>query len=257
MTIKLTGSVIAALAVAAVSLSGCNNDDAVASPQADTASVAAATPSPTASTPADNGVAALSADEILKRTTAALADVKSFHAAGSGVEDGQKMAVDVKIAGKDSVGWLTVGKAKIEMLAVGGTKYIKPNEAMWAQNAGGAKQAKVIMTVVGDRWVKLSAKDKDMAGLFDLFKVDEIVKPDGKVTKGAAKQVDGVPAITLTDHGDPGGTLYIATTGEPLPLEVDGGDKSTLTFSDFGKTFAEIKKPAASDVIDLAALAGK
>jgi hypothetical protein len=32
------------------------------------------------------------------------------------------------------------------------------------------------------------ADDKDMAGLFDLFKVSEMLEPDGKVTKGAAKR---------------------------------------------------------------------
>ena len=259
---KLTGTAVAVLAVAAVSLSGCKSADSTASPAASTSAAgtsAAAAPSPTpsASTAADNGVAALGADAILKRATTALAAAKSFHAAGSDIEDGQKVAVDLRIAGKDGVGELAIGKAKVEMLTVGGGMYIKPNEAFWAQNAGGAQKAKVVMAVVGDRWVKVAPSDKDIAGLFDLFKVDDILKPDGKVTKGAAKEVGGVPAITVIDHGDPGGSIYVATTGEPLPIELDGGDKSTLKFSDFGATFADIKKPAANQVLDFAALAGK
>ena len=259
MTMKSTGTAVAVLAVAAVSLGGCKSNDTTAAPAAGAATTTAATaaPAPSESTAADNGVAALGADAILKKATTALAAEKTFHMAGSDVEDGQKVSVDLKIAGKDGAGQLTLGKAKVEMLTVGGTRYIKPNQAFWEQNAGGAQKAKLVMTVIGDRWVKVAASDKDLAGLFDLFKVDDILKPDGKVTKGAAKEVGGVPAITLTDHGDPGGSIYVATTGKPLPIELDGADKSTLKFSDFGATFPEIKKPAAKEVIDFAALSGK
>jgi hypothetical protein len=266
MTMKLAGTAVAVLAVAAVSLSGCKSDDTKATPPAGATTPAgsdaagsspAPAPSPSESTAADNGVAKLSADAILKKATTALIAAKTFHVAGNDVEDGQKVSVDLKIAGKDGIGQLSIGKAKLEMLTVAGGKYIKPNEAFWEQNAGGAQKAKVIMTVVGDRWVKVPSSDKDIAGLFELFQVNDILKPDGKLTKGAAKQVGGVPAITLTDHGSPGGSMYVATTGRPVPLELDGGDKSVLKFSDFGATFTDIKKPAANQVMDFAAISGK
>jgi len=261
MTMKLAGRAVAVLAVAAVSLSGCKSDDPVAAPAPGVTTPAATSeapaPSPSESTAADNGVAKLSADAILKKATTALAAAKSFHVSGNDVDGGQKILVDLKIAGKDGTGQITVGKAKLELLTVGGGRYFKANQAFWEQNAGGAQKAKVIVTVVGDRWVKVPAGDKNFAGMFDLFKVSDTLKPDGKVTKGAAKEVGGVPAITLTGHGKEGGSMYIATTGQPLPLEIDGNDKSTLKFSDYGATFADIKKPAANQVLDFAAISGK
>jgi len=261
MTMKLAGTAVAVLAVAAVSLSGCKSDDPVAAPAPGITTPAATSeapaPSPTESTAADNGVAKLSADAILKKATTALAAAKSFHVSGNDVDGGQKILVDLKIAGKDGIGQIAVGKGKVELLTVGGGRYFKANEAFWAQNAGGAQRAKVMVTLVGDRWVKAPASDKNFAGMFDLFKVSDILEPDGKVTKGATKEVGGVPAIALTSHGKSGGSLYIATTGQPLPLEIDGADKSILKFNDYGATFADIKKPVANQVLDFAAISGK
>src|SRR4051812_2215452 len=97
MKIKAT----AVVAVLAASVGGCGGTDVAPSPAGTTSAVAAATPTPSASTPADNGVAKLGATEILKKSAAAVAAAKSFHMTGTGVEDDQKMAIDIKVAGKD------------------------------------------------------------------------------------------------------------------------------------------------------------
>jgi hypothetical protein len=82
-------------------------------------------------------------------------------------------------------------------------------------------------------------------------------KPDGKVSKGTTKTVDGVETIGLVDDGADGGTLYVATVGEPYPIRVEpsNADDGAMAFSSFGKSFPELKLPAAGDVIDLQKLA--
>jgi len=210
---------------------------------------------PVSSAPAGNGLEALTADQIHAKAKAALTAAKSFHVNGSGEESGQKLIADVKASGQDLFGSVTIGQAKVELLAVGGQRFMRPNEAFWVTS--GAKEAKTIAAVVGTRWVKLSAKDKDMAELFDIANVDGALDPDGKLTKGTGKDIGGTPTVGLVDDGDPGGTLYIAATGEPYPLKLEGKDGSTTTFGEFGATFAEIKAPAAADVLDLDSLQGK
>jgi hypothetical protein len=98
---------------------------------------------------------------------------------------------------------------------------------------------------------------KDLASLFDVANPDELLKPDGKLTKGKPKEISGVPAIGLVESGSDAGTLYVATTGKPYPVELAGKDGSTLAFTSIGATFTDIKAPSAGQVLDLAALAGK
>ncbi|MDY7087941.1 MAG: hypothetical protein SYR96_22900 [Actinomycetota bacterium] len=241
MKSRLTGA-IAALAAAALLATGCagQKDDAGT---ADPAAPAA---------PAGNGVEALEAAQILEKAKAALTQAKSFHFKGSMKADEGKIGLDFKIAGEDVFGTMSLDGPKVQLLAVDGKKYIKPDAAFWKMS-GGAEQGPVVAQLVGDRWVLVKAGDKSFEGMFSTTDVSELLEPEGTVTKGAVKDVDGKPAITLTDGGADGGTLYIATTGEPYPLKLEGPTPAdgALTFTEFGETFADIKAPATADVVDL------
>jgi hypothetical protein len=246
---KMTNSVkvfVAALGVTAVVLSGCASKSGTDSP-------AAAPTSAAPSKAADNGVAALTADQILDKAKAAVKAAKSYTVKGSQVADGQKTTMDFKVAGKDISGTLVLGKAKAQLLAVGGAQYLKANEAFWA-SAGDAKSAATVTEVIGDRWVKVPAGNKDFAGLFTIADSDDLLQPDGKITKGATAEVDGVPTITLVDGGTEGGKLYVDTVGEPYPVKVDSKDGSLLTFTGFGETVPDATKPTAAQVIDFSKL---
>jgi hypothetical protein len=221
-------------------LAGCQNS---ADPAADAATATAAPATQASSGPADNGVAALTADQILDKAKGALKAAKSYHVSGTTTEDGEKTALDFEVSGDDLLGKLTVGKASVELLSVGGARYIRPNEAFWALSMGNAKQAKQVATVVGKKWVSTKS-DKSLDQLFDGFDADSLLDPDGTLSKTAAKEIDGVPAIGLKDST--GGTLYVATVGEPYPLKIEDGDGGT--FDKFGEKFTDIKAPAAAEV---------
>jgi len=229
-------------------LAGCSSgDDATASTPATPASSApapaAAATTPAGATAAGGGIAALSADQILAKAESALKEAKSFHVKGDSVQNGQKMSIDFEVSGDDLIGSLTQGKAVIEMLSVSGSHYIRPNEAFWQIATGDATRAKTLATAVGKKWVSTKA-DKNFDSFFGEFTPEKFLEADGTITKGDAKTVNGVPTIALQDSSN--GVIYIATTGKPYPISVDSD--GTITFSEFAKTFSDIKKPASSDV---------
>ncbi|MEU7611245.1 hypothetical protein [Micromonospora sp. NPDC049204] len=198
----------------------------------------------------DNGVAALEPNEALQRATTAVQNAKSYRLAGDIVDDGQKMTLDLKRTGTDLAGQVSTTEGTVELLAVGGQQYIRPDEKFWAKSAG-AQASGEIVKMMGDKWAKVSKED-EFTQLFDVTNADALLKPDGTMTKGEAKEINGMKTIGLVD-GDKDGTLYIATTGEPYPVRVEGNGAdagSQITFSDFGATFDELKAPPADQIVD-------
>ncbi|WP_306207191.1 hypothetical protein [Actinoplanes sp. RD1] len=242
---------VAVLALAGAALAGCGNSDGGGGN--------AGAPAPAVSTsaaPADNGVAELGADAILAKAKTALRAAGSYRLKGDIVQDGQPMKLDFKVAGKDLAGEMSFDRATVELLAVGGKQYMRADQAFWTMTTGDAKQGKAMAQLIGDRWVLVPEDEKDMAELFAPANVDELLEPDGKVTKGAEKEVAGTPAIGLVTGGSDRGTMYVATVGEPYPLRIEAEKASdgAMTFSDFGEPFAGMETPPAEEVLDLADL---
>jgi hypothetical protein len=252
---KSTSVALISVAVAAaMALTACGgSDDEAASPAAPPASTPAASASPSAA--GDNGVAALAADEILKRAQTALKQVDSFRAKGVVNQDDQKTNLDLKVSGDDFAATLGIDKAEVDLLAVGGKKYLRPNEQFFVMSTN-AQQGKALAQVINDRWIIGADKDSSFKDLFTVADMQDLLKPTGKVSKGEQTEVDGIPVITLKDAGDADSALYIATTGEPYPVQLASKGGSKLTFSKFGEKFTDITKPATKDVVDLNSLTG-
>ncbi|WP_250031053.1 hypothetical protein [Paractinoplanes maris] len=255
MKVKFTGAVVvfASTALLATGCAGQDDDKGAAAP------AAPATTSAAPAAPTTNGVEALEAQQILDKAKAALKKAGSFHMKGDIVTDGDKMGLDFKTDNGDIKGKLSMGGPSVELLEVGQKRFIKPDEAFWAMTSGGKKQGAAAAELVGDRWVIIKAGDKDMGDMFGFSDIDKMLSADGKVTKGSVKDVDGKPAIGLIDNSEDGGTLWIATTGEPYPLRIEGKDAAEggLDFTEFGEEFADIVAPAAKDVVDIEKLSGK
>jgi hypothetical protein len=251
MKVNFTGAVVV-LASTALLATGCagQNDDkgGAAAPAAQATSAA----------PATNGVEALEAEQILDKAKAALKKAGSFHMKGDIVTDGDKMGLDFKTDGTKVKGKLSMAGPSVELLEVGGKRYIRPDAAFWGMS-GGKEQGEQLAKLVGDRWVEVKAGDKDTADMFGFSDIDSMLDAEGKVTKGQVKDVNGKPAIGLVDNSKDGGTLYIATTGEPYPLRIESKDAAEggLDFTEFGAEFADIVAPAANEVVDLEKLMGK
>ncbi|MBO3743604.1 hypothetical protein [Actinoplanes flavus] len=237
----------AALAAAAMLLAGCGSSDS-----SDTASTGA----PAATQAADNGVAALTADEILAKAKEALKKAGSYHVKGSATQDGTEMAMDFRVSGVNFAGTLSMGQGDVELLLVDGKQYMRPSEGFYTM-LGMGETAKTVTAALGTKWLEVSATDKSMSSIFGIVNIDEMLSSTGTAAKGEPAQLDGRPVITLTDSDDATSKLFVATTGEPYPLRMGEATGDGITFTEFGDTFADIKAPAADQVLDMAALTGK
>jgi len=238
-----TSRLMSAVAVsAALLLAGCGGSS----------SSGASSSSPSASS---NGVADLTADQILAKSTAAAKAQSSVHVSGKGSSGAQSLALDLQLAkGKGGYGTITFGTDKLSIVSDGTTVYFKGDKNFWTNQAS-AQAA----TDIGDRWLKAPVSNQSFASLAQFADFDtavgQFIKPDGAITKGDQKDISGQPAIALKSTN---GSLWVATTGEPLPLQIsDGKPGEELTFADWGKAI-DVKSqiPAEKDTIDLSKLGG-
>jgi hypothetical protein len=236
-----------ASSVAALLLAGCGGADSIAG---------SGSPA-TSPTPADNGVARLSADEILAKAKAALQGAEAVRIKGSAGRGTERTDIDMRYSGSNAQGKISVGGQQIELRRIGQTVYLKGSREFWTSAANAA--AAELLT---GKWLKTSLADPRFAPLAeftDLSKAaDGILDPEGTARKGGRKTIAGTPAIALVDSKE-GGALYVATTGKPYPLRIEPKDAKdpkedgTMTFTDFGKKVA-VPAPPAELVVDVSKL---
>jgi hypothetical protein len=211
----------------------------------------------TPAAPVDNGVAELSADEILSKAQQALRDADSVHVKGEGTSDGETFGVDMRFSGSDgATGSLTAGGQTIEMLRIGNTVYLKANEEFWKSTTGSAAAGELLK----GKYLKADSSDKnfgELASFTDLAEfAKETLKPEGEISKGERSNIRGVPTIALID-AEEGGSLHVATEGEPYPMQIapkEGGEETgQIDFLDYGAP-VELKEPPADQVVDASKL---
>jgi hypothetical protein len=203
----------------------------------------------------DENLAGLSADEILDRTQKAIADAKSVHASGDTVDDdGTKMKLDFHISDTGTTGTITAEDLTFEVLVTDRDFFMKGDKETWTTLSGDAAAGELL----GGRYVKVpTTGDEDFKDIEALADWDSFVKdafePDGQVTKGETKEIDGVEVVGLVERGTDGGTLWIPVEGEPLPVQGLDEDGNTIAFADWGKPVT-IETPPADQVVDLSEL---
>ncbi|MFC3988104.1 hypothetical protein [Actinoplanes siamensis] len=233
-----------AVAMTGLLLAGCTSGKSAEAQAGPTASASAA--------PITNGIPALTAAEILKRGSNQVKASKSYHVTGKITNDGSTMEFDFKVAGKDKIGSLTMDGGKMEMLVVGGSQYARMDKSFWTRMLG-ADLGKKMAAQMKNRWMKTpkGQENKSLAQFFDAVDVDKLLDETAAspgLSKGALSEFNGTPTILLSD-ADSGTSVYVATTGQPYVLKVGDIGGSNMVFSDFDKEFAEIKEPAAGEVI--------
>lgn len=230
------GTLVAAVA-ASTALVGCSKGTTSSSP------------SPT---PSDNGVASLSADEIVtKAETAAIAQssVHILAEAGAGT-DAYKIDVNMTKANGAS-GTITQGSDQIEFYSTEANVWIKATKEFWTKNSGAAAAE-----VIGTKWVKAPTSDQNFSQFASFGNytkgLTELIKPEGSVSKGQQTEVNGQKVIVLVSQQ---GEMSVATTGEPLPVQIKQTSPGTgvVTFSQWGTASAG-SVPPESDTLDYSKL---
>jgi len=176
----------------------------------------------------------------------------SVHVYGSGTDNGVPLVIDLHIvADKGGKGRLSEHGLSFDLVRIGPSAYIKGSAAFYKQFAGvGAAQ------LLQGKWLKGSATTGDLASLTPLTDLrkffDNALSNHGVLKKTGTTTVHGVQVVGIKDTTK-GGVLYVATSGQPYPIEVTQGGTSagTLTFDEWNQTVTLTPPPNAVDISKL------
>jgi hypothetical protein len=202
-----------------------------------------------------NGVASKSAGEILSEAVAAAKGASSVHMSGSVTSGGQSIAVDFQLAkGRGATGSMTIKGVKADLVLVGDKVYMKGSAQFWSR-LGGAQGAAVAQ-LLKDKWIVAPASGQ-FASLAQITDVNALMtqlsKDHGTLSKGAETKVGGEKVIAV--RSSKGGTLYVATTGKPYPVQLSrsGSAGGKISFDKWG---ASVKLEAPKAAVDLSKITG-
>ena len=202
----------------------------------------------------DNGVGAKSADDIVTTSLAAAQAASSVHIKAASL-GGQPLAFDLHLVkGKGGAGHVTTNGLTFDMVRVGDKAYFKGDADFWS-NFGGTAAGQLF----AGKWIVSSASTGKLASFTPLTDLSALMSSTlskhGTLEKGETTTVGGQPAIAVKDTGSSGGTLYVATTGNPYPLKIvtTGSDSGTIVFDRWDQSFT---LTAPSDAVDLDQLSG-
>ncbi len=202
----------------------------------------------------DNGVASKSPDAIVSAAGAATDGVKSVHVAGSIVSGGSPITLDLDlVSGKGGRGKMSEGGLSFQLVAIGKAVYINGSPAFW-RHFGGAAAVQLFQ----GKWLKAPANTGGFASLTSLTNLHQLfsrgLSSHGKLTKGATTTVNGQKVVAVNDTAKKG-TLYVATTGKPYPVEIlaAGAQAGHIVFDRFNESVS-LSAPAQS--IDISQLQG-
>ena len=231
-----------------------------------------------------NGEEAKSAQQIVTDVSNSLGKVKSFHLTGSETDkDGVTTVTgDVGLPGRLQLS-LRNGDATVELVIIGNDAYVKANRAFWNKTPGAAS----LGALLANKWVKAPSGSTPGLGQFSALTDPSTIgycfvqSHHGSISKSGTDTVDGKKAVVLVDKGNAPGTtpgkLYVATTGDPLPLramqtgpQAPGGTpdarchetkddvNSTTRFSDLrlSNYDAKVQIEAPPGAVDLTQLSG-
>lgn len=176
-----------------------------------------------------------------------------MHVSGSIVSGSTPITLDMNLlAGKGGRGQLSENGLSFELIQVGRTVYIKGSPAFY-KHIGGSAAAQLLQ----GKWLKAPASNSDFASLSQLTDLRQLVDQTleshgGTLTKTATTTIDGQKVVGITDKSK-GGTLYVAATGQPYPVQITktGSSGGKITFDRWN---AAVGIAAPANAIDVAQL---
>jgi hypothetical protein len=234
MRTRTWGSLVTAVTVSAVLLTGCGESEA-------------------------DKFAAQSAEKIAEDARQAMEDLEAVTIDGELTADGEDIELRMEIGdGGNCQGEFTTEGATAEILGVDGATWFKPDAAFWELQVGDEAAAAQIIEAVGDKWVTLPEGDESFSQFCDIEEfLDELTDDGDEATysKGETKEIGGDEAIEIIssreDEGDSSG--YIRLDGEHYILQIEkteGDEPGTVNFSGFDEQ-PDVEAPADDEQISL------
>ena len=187
-----------------------------------------------------DAVAGASPNEAVALATAAVRDAGSVHVVTSIQMQGQT-ATYVNDTGSDSGKQvITAGGAQVTAIVIDGAAYVNANQLAMSemfQSSPSASQE------FAGKWLSFPSSDQAYAKIaptLTLSSLLQAITPTGPLTKLSPSKLNGQSVIGIRGDLPNGGsgTLYISSTGSPLPVEEVSGPSSgetTSTFSGWGE----------------------
>lgn len=193
---------------------------------------------------AGNGVASKPPARIIAIATAAATAAASVHVAGSILSEGEPISLNMELdAQKGGQGQVTLGDLSIDLVNVDRAVYVKAGSAFYSRFAGPAAAR-----VLQGKWLRGSNVSGPLASftsLTDLHKLlSSTLAGHGALSRTATTTVNGQNAVGVTDAAG-GGTLYVASTGTPYPLEIvkQGAGAGKLVFDRWNQPVSLVVPP--------------
>jgi hypothetical protein len=182
-----------------------------------------------------NGVARRTPNQIVAAASRAIELAHSVHVVGSVVDNGIQVRLDLHLSrGHGGQGEVSENGLGFRLISTGRVLYIQGSDAFWS-HFGGASATRLFR----GKWLK--APDAGQFGTLGRLAttqglVGQLLSRHGKLFRAGRTTVDGQPAVGVVDRTQ-GGTLFVATTGKPYPLEVvkRGADGGFVRFTDFNQ----------------------
>jgi len=165
-----------------------------------------------------NGVASKTPAQIVAAAKQAAAGAASVHIAGSIVSEGKPISLNMElVADKGGQGRVALDGLSFRLVDVDRTVYVSGSDAFYTRFAG-ASAARVLR----GRWLKghevgALAPLASLAHLRSLL--NGVLAGHGALLRAPRASVGGRQAVGVSDAAG-GGTLYVAATGTPYPLEI-------------------------------------
>jgi hypothetical protein len=155
------------------------------------------------------------------------------------------------LGGVGGRGQITLNGLTFELVGLHDYAYMRAPPQVW-QRAGAPPAAARLLQ---GKWLRTPASGQfaSIAQLTDIHRLfDQLLTPHGKLRTGAVSTVAGRKVVAVKS-GE--GTLYVAATGKPYPIQLykAGANGGRLTFDRFDEAIT-VSPP--SNTIDLPALGG-
>jgi hypothetical protein len=204
--------------------------------------------------PSANGVDTLAGNDVLAASLSAADAQTSMRVVTKGARNSLPFGVDMLVrrnGGGSGTVW--IGAEKLSLVTTTSDLFIKADTAYWTTQMDPA-YAKAI----GDKWVKAPLTSKAFASFATLGSFDALLgtflQPSGPTTRGDVTTILDQPAVQVVSTQ---GSVWIATKGNPLPVQVDTPSTGDITrFGEWG-TAVEVAVPSAAETVDLGALGVK
>jgi hypothetical protein len=204
----------------------------------------------------DNGVASKSGKEILAASKQAAESASSVRVKGRSSQKRLSSSIDLRLTSNGGRGRVKFLGLDYEVVRIDNTIYVKGGKAFYEQLSAVLRKK---LPVPEGTWLRTSATASPLWQLADVTslkgELDRLLSTPGPVTKGAHMTVAGQKALQLKEKTKLyEGSLFVATTGKPYPIEqvkTGKGERGRTTFSGWGKP---ISLTAPSPSVELGAL---